>query len=82
MKRQQNIKVGKAKGYLIKHIQESHIKVEWQTATIFIKTPGQSSKLLVQWSVSQGWRAQDGLLRANSNDEVSAEIFVREMDEP
>ena len=39
-KRQQNIRLGKAKGLLCKHIPEQYLKVEWATATIYVKPPG------------------------------------------
>ena len=81
MRRQQNIKAGKAKGLICKHIIPDHVKVEWATATIYIKPPGQASKVLVRWTSRNGWEAMDALLRAHSSGELTADFFIRELDE-
>ena len=80
-KRQQNIRLGRAKGLLSKHIPEQYSKVEWATATIYVKPSGKGSLLLRTWDQKKGWDARDSLLKDASNQELSADHFIREMDD-
>ena len=81
VKRHQNVRMGRAKGLLIKHIPEQYLRMEWATATIYIKPPGKGTLLLCQWNLKTGWKAQDSLMREASQDELNAANVVREMEE-
>ena len=74
-----NALMGKAKGVLLRHIEEPNLTNEWMSGTIYLKTPEYPRPVFLCSCYNGSWKVEETRMLAASNQELTKTHFLEEM---